>query len=162
VTDAPRHRDGTPPRYAPARALPARAFIPGISPAGDRPDEATPRRDALPDDLGVDETFRFGIDLYNHGFPWEAHEAWESLWQAAPHGAPSRQLLQGLILVAAAAVKARAGRPVGARKLATSAAEQLDTVGILAGVHGPALATALTTWCEHVDHGAAPPPMVLT
>jgi uncharacterized protein len=161
VSDAPRHRDGTPPRYAPARPLPARAFIPGVSPSSDRPAEATPPT-AAGDDLATDETFRFGLDLYNHGFPWEAHEAWEALWRSAPHGAPARQLLQGLILIAAAAVKARGGQPTGARKLATHAAELLDSVGVLAGIHGPALATALGRWCDHVEHGAAPPPLVLT
>ncbi|TGQ49534.1 DUF309 domain-containing protein, partial [Mesorhizobium sp. M1C.F.Ca.ET.210.01.1.1] len=27
--------------------------------------------------------FRWGIDLFNHGYYWEAHEAWEPLWHAA-------------------------------------------------------------------------------
>ncbi|MER9007639.1 DUF309 domain-containing protein [Mesorhizobium sp. M0862] len=27
--------------------------------------------------------FRWGIDLFNHGYYWEAHEAWEPLWQTA-------------------------------------------------------------------------------
>ena len=149
------------PRYAPARSLPTRAFLPGVSPASDRPAEAPHRRDALPDDLAADETFRFGVDLYNHGFPWEAHEAWEALWHAAPHGSASRLLLQGLIQAAAAAVKARSAQWSGARKLATSAAELLHGAGDVAGIRGEALAMALEAWCHHAEHGAAVPPIVL-
>jgi hypothetical protein len=157
VSDASRHR----PRYAPSRALPARAFIPGVSPADHRPDDTTRRRDVLPADLAADEAFRFGVDLFNHGFPWEAHEVWESLWHAAPHHSRERLLLQGLIHAAAAAVKARGAQWVGARKLAQSAAELLEGAGRLAGIHGEALATALGVWRDHAEHGAAPPPIVL-
>ncbi|WP_342633889.1 DUF309 domain-containing protein [Mesorhizobium kowhaii] len=31
--------------------------------------------------------FRWGIDLFNHGYYWEAHEAWEPLWHAAKQSA---------------------------------------------------------------------------
>ncbi|MER9856292.1 DUF309 domain-containing protein [Mesorhizobium sp. M0098] len=38
---------------------------------------------ALAEALGSD-VFRWGIDLFNHGYYyWEAHEAWEPLWHAA-------------------------------------------------------------------------------
>jgi hypothetical protein len=147
------------PRYAPATDLPARAFIPGVSSSEERPDDRTPRRAALPEDLASDEGFRHGVDLFNHGFPWEAHEVWESLWHAAPQTSRERSFLQGLILAAAASVKAFAHQWVGARKLAEAAAEMLDAAGPLAGVDGPTLATTLRAWTHHVAHGL-PAPLV--
>jgi hypothetical protein len=147
------------PRYAPASPLPARAFIPGVSPSAERPDDRTPRRAELPRDLVADDDFRLGVDLLNHGFPWEAHEIWESLWHAAPQASRERALLQGLILAAAASVKAFAHQWVGARKLAESAAEQLDAAGHLAGVDGATLATTLRAWTHHAEHGL-PAPLV--
>lgn len=44
--------------------------------------------------------FRLGIDLFNQGSFFEAHEAWEEIWRST---APEpRDFLQGLIQVAAA------------------------------------------------------------
>jgi hypothetical protein len=48
----------------------------------------------------------WGVDLYNHGYAWEAHEAWEGLWRAAKHDHTQATFLQGLIQCAAARVKA--------------------------------------------------------
>nr|WP_244447982.1 DUF309 domain-containing protein [Neorhizobium vignae] len=51
-----------------------------------------------------------GQDLFNHGYYWEAHEAWEGLWQAAKRGSQLRAFLKGLILLSAAGVKIREGK----------------------------------------------------
>jgi hypothetical protein len=51
--------------------------------------------------------FRWGIDLFNHGYYWEAHEAWEPLWHAAKQSIQHRQFFKGLILLAAAGVEIR-------------------------------------------------------
>ena len=45
--------------------------------------------------------------LFNHGYYWEAHEAWEALWQSANRGSPLRAFLKGLILLSATGVKIR-------------------------------------------------------
>ncbi|WP_394885884.1 DUF309 domain-containing protein (plasmid) [Mesorhizobium sp. AaZ16] len=37
----------------------------------------------------------WGIDRFNHGYYWEAHEAWEPLWHAAKQSAPHRQFFKG-------------------------------------------------------------------
>jgi hypothetical protein len=29
------------------------------------------------------DAFLWGLDLFNHYYYWEAHEAWEGLWQVA-------------------------------------------------------------------------------
>ena len=49
--------------------------------------------------------FLYGVDLYNHGYLWEAHEAWEGLWHQAKRDALQAEFLQGLIQCAAAALK---------------------------------------------------------
>jgi hypothetical protein len=41
-----------------------------------------------------------GVDLFNHGLYWEAHEAWEDAWTPDRHG-PDRGFYKGLIQVAA-------------------------------------------------------------
>lgn len=48
-----------------------------------------------------------GLDLFNHGYYWEAHESWENLWRAVDRKCEVAQFLQGLIKLAAAAVKSR-------------------------------------------------------
>ncbi len=50
--------------------------------------------------LDSDE-FAWGQDLFNHGYYWEAHEAWEGLRQIANRGSPLRAFLKGLILLSA-------------------------------------------------------------
>ncbi len=63
------------------------------------------------------------IDLFNHGFYWEAHEAWEALWHAAGRKGAAADFLKGLIKLAAAGVKAREGRAAGVRQHAQRAEE---------------------------------------
>jgi len=67
--------------------------------------------------------YLYAIDLFNHGFYWEAHEAWESLWHAAGRTGATADFLKGLIKLAAAGVKAREGRAAGVRQHAQRAAE---------------------------------------
>ncbi|ANT54292.1 hypothetical protein A6B35_29950 (plasmid) [Mesorhizobium amorphae CCNWGS0123] len=75
--------------------------------------------------------FRWGIDLFNHGYYWEAHEAWEPLWHAAKCSAQHRLFFKGLILLAAAGVKIREGKRVAAARHATRAAALFRQVGLL-------------------------------
>jgi len=71
----------------------------------------------------------FGVDLFNHGFYWEAHEAWEALWHAAGRTGMVADFMKGLIKLAAAGVKAREGNPRGVRRHATRSAELLSALG---------------------------------
>jgi hypothetical protein len=66
--------------------------------------------------------------LFNHGFYWEAHEAWESLWHAVGRQGPVAAWLKALIKLAAAGVKAREGNPAGVARHATRALELLAEV----------------------------------
>jgi len=63
-----------------------------------------------------------GVELFNAGYYWEAHEAWEALWHAHGRLGPTATVLKGLIKLAAAGVKIREGRAYGARTLALRAA----------------------------------------
>lgn len=63
------------------------------------------------------------LDLFNHGYYWEAHEAWESLWHVAGRRGAIADFLKGLIKLAAAGVKVREGRPDGVRRHARRAIE---------------------------------------
>jgi hypothetical protein len=60
------------------------------------------------------DEYRYGVDLFNHGFYWEAHESWESLWLAAGRRGPTGIWLKALIKLAAALVKLREGSAIGA------------------------------------------------
>lgn len=138
--------DDAPPRYS-TRSLPARPFIPGVSTRAERPTAPPPRRNAFDfDALGADDDFRHGVDLWNGGFPWEAHEAWEPLWFAAPRERPERALLHGLIHAAAAVIKARAGGLDIARGFVDSAREELTAAGASPVFDTADFATALAIW----------------
>jgi len=70
----------------------------------------------------------FGVDLFNHGYYWEAHEAWEALWLAAGRQGGVAQFLKALIKLAAAGVKAREGNPRGVMRHCQRAIELLHDV----------------------------------
>jgi predicted metal-dependent hydrolase len=108
------------PRYT-ARPLPPYSYVPRhyphpvSDPRGHMHGLQHPRPDPMtPERWAESETYLYGIDLFNHGFYWEAHEAWESLWLAAGRRGPTAIWLKALIKLAAALVKLREGSSVGA------------------------------------------------
>ena len=129
-------------RYLPDRPFPAYAYLPGRDPHptrdprghshGARVETAT----YLPADRwNENEEYLFGVDLYNHGYLWEAHEAWESLWHLAKGDAEQAGFLQGLIQCAAASLKVPMGQPNGLAKLAEIGTSRLEAVARSAGPH---------------------------
>jgi len=66
------------------------------------------------------------VDLFNHAFWWEAHEAWEGLWSHAE--GTQRLFLQGLIQLAAALLKHRLQSARGCIRLAGGARDKLVAV----------------------------------
>jgi hypothetical protein len=74
------------------------------------------------------DAYLYGVDLFNRGFYWEAHEAWESLWHAAGRQGVIASWLKALIKLAAAAVKLREGNAVGALRHARRSIELLREV----------------------------------
>ncbi len=51
------------------------------------------------------ENYLYGIDLFNHGYYWEAHEAWESVWKANGKKGLTADFLKALIKLTASGVK---------------------------------------------------------
>ena len=126
------------PRYAPARAFPPYAFLPGVNPHPRQNPEG--HSYGLTEELAAEapdpalwqecEAYLFGIDLYNHGYLWEAHEAWEGIWHPAKQSDPElAAFLQGLILCTASSLKQRMGDPRGRGRLAENGTGKLMTVG---------------------------------
>ena len=74
--------------------------------------------------------FLRGIELFDHGYYWEAHESWEAVWNALGRRGREADFVKGLIKLAAAGVKAREGRPEGVARHARRAAELLRTVAV--------------------------------
>lgn len=130
----------SPPRYVPDRALPAYAFLPGRSPHpinhpdghsyGHEPRDVVP---LSPTRWRDNIEYLWGVDLYNTGYHWEAHEAWEGVWRLAARGSVEHSFLQGLIQCAAALVKDRTDHVAGIKSLSTSALRLLDSVRERAG-----------------------------
>src|SRR5262245_12835703 len=135
-------RDATDrPRYLPEEPWPPYAHVPGRTPhpvsdpAGHQFGAARPRPEP-PDPRRWQESRAFlrGVDLFNHGFYWEAHEEWEGLWHACGRAGPLADVLKGLIKLAAAGVKARAGQPRGVAGHAARAADLFRrSAGLLGG-----------------------------
>ena len=72
--------------------------------------------------------YLFGLDLFNHGYYWEAHEAWEALWHACGRYGELADFFKGLIQLAVAGVKVRERRPEGVRAHAKRAAELFQSI----------------------------------
>lgn len=66
---------------------------------------------------------REGMRLYNAGRFWEAHEAWETVWRAAPEA--ERLAWQGLIQAAAAMLHKERGNAHGLAALGEAAVAKL-------------------------------------
>lgn len=87
-----------------------------------------------------DDAWQRGLELFNTGAYWEAHEAWEEPWRAAPRDSVERLALQGLIQLAAALLKLQQGNERGARRLAARSADKLDRAASYRGIDLVALA----------------------
>ncbi len=124
-------------RFCPNRELPPYSYVPGRFPhpisdpnghsykLNEIPNEREPSSLCRPIGLALawqkSHDYLFGIDLFNHGFYWEAHETWEQLWIRFGRSGRDADFLKGLIKLAAAGVKAREGRPVGIQRHACRA-----------------------------------------
>ena len=118
------------PRFVPEEPFPSYSYVPGYFPhplsdsAGHMAGRALPKTvPCNPDDWSGCRQYLLGIDLFNHGYYWEAHEAWESVWHAQGRRGATADFIKGLIKLAAAAVKAREGNAEGVRRHARRASE---------------------------------------
>lgn len=101
-----------------------------------------------------------GIDLFNRGLYWEAHEAWEDAWTPDRHG-PDRGFYKGLIQVAAGCLHYRRHNRRGAVNKWRSGAGYLrpylpehrgvELAPLVACVDGYLTAMARKTWPEGLE-----------
>ena len=121
-------------RYCPQRPFPSYRHVPGVTPhpindvhghsygLNEETDEPIPP----PEAWRQNEDYLYGVDLYNFAYWWEAHEAWEGLWQKAED--EYRLFLQGLIQISASLIKyhSRQLRPL--RSLSTAGRDKVRRV----------------------------------
>lgn len=119
-------------RYVPEVPLPSYRHLPGETPHPHRHSQGHrfrgPFEETVPESAGWrgDKAYLLGVDLYNHGFWWEAHEQWEPKWLRAGRQTAERLFLQGLIQLAAAAIKQHQGNERGFRLLSGNGLEKLE------------------------------------
>lgn len=111
----------------------------------------------IPEDWPTSAPYLYGVDLFNHGYWWEAHEAWETVWLAAGQRSTlCGTFVQGLIQLAGAQLKRFIDEPAGAQSLTGHACEKLALVeGIYLGIEVEALITEARR-CLAEDRGEYP------
>jgi hypothetical protein len=116
-------------------SLPAYHFVPGRSPhprrdpRGHSYGKPEPRATVVDPEAWADcAIYLRGVELFNAGYWWESHEAFEALWRGAGAG-PTASFFQGLIQVAAAELKREMGNERAAGALYGRGLARLGAVG---------------------------------
>lgn len=133
--EQPRPFDPNMLRYCPQRPFPPYRYLPGLMPHPIRDEEGhsygQPESDVPfipPQNWCQNEAYLYGVDLYNYSYWWEAHEAWEAVWNTAPSSSPYAMFMQGLIQIAAAFIKRHMRILPGVRKLSVTGRNKLRYV----------------------------------
>lgn len=99
--------------------------------------------------------FQKGMEQFNRGRFFEAHETWEEIWLAAPE--PERAFLQGIIQVAAAFHHYQRGNCAGARSLLEAGLKKLESCpGIHRGIELEELRAQARHWLTELRAGRSP------
>lgn len=109
--------------------VPPHAYVPGQTPRH-APDLFEALHDSVrpgmtPSELAQSNSWRAGLHYLETGFFWEAHEALEPVWMALPADSAERSLVQMVIQLANAALKAKMQRPGAVVRLCAQV-EQAD------------------------------------
>ncbi len=103
-------------RYLPEIPFPPYAFLPGQHPhprnhpRGHSHGNAE-SRGGLPESQWTEnQAFLHGVDLYNFGYFWEAHEVWEGLWRASSDNPERTHIYKALIQWSAACLHLKMGK----------------------------------------------------
>ena len=150
-------------RLLPGIALPAYSFVPGrfphphSDPLGHR--FGRDLADAhVPEHWADSPHYLLGLDLFNHGYYWEAHEAWESLWHACGRRGSLATFLKALIQWAVVGVKAREACAAGVLAHSLRAKELFEeTADATEGGH--CLGLSLRELIERAEQTIADPPV---
>ena len=93
-----------------------------------------------------------GIDLFNRGEFFEAHELLEDVWRAA--AGEEKKFLQGLVQLAVAFHHHSTGNQRGMRSVMARGMKNLEgQVEGFCGIRLNPLMQSLRIWCEAVDNG---------
>ena len=145
------------------RPLPPYTHIPGVTPhplrdpAGHSFEEPKSLAEILEhkaadlvlnwENVSAQPEFQWAVQLFNAGYYWESHEAWEALWHSAGRTGSLSDFLKGLIKLAAAGVKLREHNLTGVQRHASRARELFQAVakerGMDLGPKEPSRFTAL-------------------
>ena len=129
------------PRYT-DRTFPPYRFIPKKSPHPTRDPDGHSYKKPLEQLASFENNqwqscnaYLYGIDLFNHGYWWEAHEALEAVWVTAGRQTETGLFIQGLIQIAAAHLKKFQGFNDVAKRMATEGLEKMKCIkGIYLGI----------------------------
>jgi len=100
--------------------------------------------------------FLLGIELFNTAHFFEAHEALEDVWRAAPQ--PDKKFLQGLIQVAVALHHHGNGNLRGARSVLRRAFRNLSLYPEgFGGIRSARLLGSISDWQRALDEGTPVP-----
>lgn len=105
--------------------LPPYTYVPGHAPHPISDPDGHMRNGSLPDTWTHQQHLHWGRHLFEYGYYWEAHEAWEHLWLELGRTSAVALTVKGLIKLAACAVKCREGNAPGALRHAARACELL-------------------------------------
>ena len=117
-------------RYCPQLPLPAYRYIPGQM-QKDEHRRDIPKVKTInisPKKWFENEAYVYGIDLFNHGFFYEAHEVWEALWMKVDRETVQGKFLKALIQLAASRLKTLMGEAKPPERLSLKARELFQIV----------------------------------
>ena len=96
--------------------------------------------------------FRRGVEQFNAGEFWEAHESWEIVWLPAPE--PDKTFLQGIIQVSAGFHHHTKNNAAGARSLLRRGLDKLERFPDgYRGLRLEELRTAARAWLAAIESG---------
>ena len=125
--------------------LPPYTYVPGFAPHPISDPNGHLRSFCPPQAWDRQQHVQWGQQLFEHGYYWESHEAWEHLWWELGRASDDALIVKGLIKLAACGVKCREGNAVGAARHAKRAAELLAAGSESSLFKGLNLQTALDT-----------------
>lgn len=155
--------DAVPRRYTDLE-LPRWSCLPSHVASADferlRPATADMTDEIVPHQVATHLAFRYGADLYNAGFYWEAHEVWEPVWMALPPNSRERIACQALIQAANACLKLRFGGAKAFGRLAGEVARHAGEVTVsgpgAAGIDLAAWSASFADFAADIAQGRDP------
>jgi len=141
------------PTYPPYAFVPGHWPHPTRDPDGHSYGKAEPKAQPLNFDAWQECTgYLHGVNLFNAGYYWEAHEAWENVWNALGREGLEADLLKGLIKLAAVGIKIRQNYQEAGQSLARQAGRHLQDIrtkrneALCAGLN----LDEIILWCEEL------------